>query len=513
MLNSTDRLTMIMGRTLRTLAACLALGLSFLPCLFSQSSPDRFAPIVSALRDENYDRALDLLSTALKQFPGHSELWTMQGVAFASKEKKQEALTSFRHAVKIFPDNIPALQGIAQIEFDVGNPAGIPVLEHILHLRPNDRISHGMLAVLEYQQGKCAAAVPHFEKAGALFDTKVGALHAYATCLVRLKQTDKAIEVQQRALDLNSDDRQERRLLASVQLMAHHPDAALTTLEPILAKDPDAETLELAASAHESVHDTEKAVNALRLSILLQPTNTGLYLEFANMAADHQSFQLGIDVINDGLALQPQSAPLYFARGMLHAQLAEYQKAQSDFETAYDLDPGQSLSSAAQGLMAVQQNDLDGALRGVEQKLAAKPDDPILLYLRADILTQQGVETGSAQFRTAMTAAKRAVALRPELAPAHAILAKLYLQSSDYKSAIAECKRTLQLNPKDQTSVYRLIQALRKAGSTAEIPGLLKRLAQLREDATREERERYRYKLVGAVPSDHAQESASPLLP
>jgi hypothetical protein len=41
-----------------------------------------------------------------------------------------------------------------------------------------------------------------------------------------------------------------------------------------------------------------------------------------------------------------------------------------------------------------------------------------------------------------------------------------------------------------------LIQALRKSGKNKEIPDLLKRLALLRQDATREEREQYRYKLV-----------------
>ena len=59
------------------------------------------------------------------------------------------------------------------------------------------------LAVLEYQQGNCASAVGHFEKAGAFFDSQLEALHAYATCLVRLKQPDKAATVFERALALN----------------------------------------------------------------------------------------------------------------------------------------------------------------------------------------------------------------------------------------------------------------------------------------------------------------------
>ena len=51
-------------------------------------------------------------------------------------------------------------------------------------------------------------------------------------------------------------------------------------------------------------------------------------------------------------------------------------------------------------------------------------------------------------------------------------------------------------DPKDQTALYHLIQALRKTGDKAEIPDLLKRLAQLRKQTAHEESQRYQYKLV-----------------
>ena len=44
--------------------------------------------------------------------------------------------------------------------------------------------------------------------------------------------------------------------------------------------------------------------------------------------------------------------------------------------------------------------------------------------------------------------------------------------------------------------LYHLIQALRKTGEGAEIPDLLKRLAQLRKQTAHEESQRYQYKLV-----------------
>jgi len=351
--------------------------------------------------------------------------------------------------------------------------------------------------VLEYRDGNCQAAVGHFAGAGALIASELDGLHAYGTCLVRLKQLDEATRVFQRTVALRPDDPRERRLLASIQLMASKPRDAIETLTPILeGRSADAETLELASSAYEDAGDTARAVSTLRQAILLDPKNPNLYVDFANIAFAHQSFKVGIDVVSDGIGLQPKAASLYLARGVLYVQLADFDSAEADFEKANALDPSQSLSAAAQGLAAVEANDLDRALATVQQRLAGKPDDPLLLYVRADILAQKGVEPGTPEFKMAVSSAQKAVALRPTLAPAHSVLAKLYLQAGQNQAAVEQCRKALANDPNDQTSVYRLIQGLRKTGDKAEIPDLLKRLAQLREQAAQQERERNRFKLV-----------------
>jgi two-component SAPR family response regulator len=89
------------------------------------------------------------------------------------------------------------------------------------------------------------------------------------------------------------------------------------------------------------------------------------------------------------------------------------------------------------------------------------------------------------------------VALQPTMGVARGVLAKLYLEAGRYPDAVEQCRKALKTDPTDQTVVYHLIQGLRKTGDNkVEIPELLKQLARLREQATREERERYRYKLV-----------------
>src|SRR5437879_3486629 len=341
---------------LRRVCVILTLAL-VLPWSRAQSA-DQVASISSALHERDFAKALELLCAALNNSPDNPQLWIMQGFAHLGKGEKKEAQTSFEHALKLSPDNVQALQGKAQIEFDAGSTAAIPLLQRLLRLQPNDPTSHGMLAVLEYRRGNCPVATVHFEKAGALFDSQIEALHAYATCLVRRRKFEKATAVFQRALALNPDDQRERQLLASILLMAQKPQDALATLQPLLQGDtPDVQTLELASTAYEDIHDTERAVSRLRQAILLDPQKVNLYLDFANISSVHQSFQVGINVVNDGIGLLPKAAPLYFARGVLYVQFAEYEKAHADFERAYDLDPSQSLTAAAQGMAAVQAND------------------------------------------------------------------------------------------------------------------------------------------------------------
>jgi len=469
-------------------------------CSFSltQTTTSPVGAVTSALRSGEFGRALQILQPELEKNPKNSQLWALRGIALSGSGDKREALGAFRHALDISPDYLPALEGAAQIEYEDGGTDAGALLQHVLKLRPNDPTSHAMLAVLDYRRGDCASAVPHFEQGSALTESQPGALQEYGDCLVRLKQPEKAITLFRSALNATSGSNVEIRcLLASVQMMAQHAKDAIATLQQLLqdnATDPN--VLGLAASAYEADGNTPEAVRLLRQAIVANPHNINLYLDFANVSLDHQSFQVGVDMINAGLAAEPNAAPLYVARGVLYVQLAQYENAEADFEQANALDPRQSMGSAAEGLAAVQKNDPERALATVRSKLAKKQNDPFLLYLQADILTQRGPDPGSAEFREAMESAKKAIALRPSLASAHDVLAKLYLQAGNNPAAIEQSRKALDNDPKDQTALYHLIQALRKSARTSEIPDLLKRLAELRREGTKEEATHNRYKLV-----------------
>jgi tetratricopeptide (TPR) repeat protein len=474
----------------------------------AQGGGEVIAPITSALRAREFDRAIQLTRTALERSPRNPQIWTLQGIALSGAGDKKEALGAFQHALGLAPDYLPALEGAAQLEYEAGMDGASQLLQHILRLRPGDQTSYAMLAVLAYKHGDCKTAVHDFEQSGSLLDSQLAAVEQYGICLVRLNEVGQAVPVFQKALALQPDDGLVRYQLASVQLMAKHPQDTISTLTPQLrANTTDPKVLALAAAAYESQGDTPLAVQTLHRAIVANPRDIDLYVDFANICFTHKSFQVGIDMINAGLHLQPKAAPLYVARGVLYVQMAQYDKAEADFAEADQLDPGQAIGSAAEGLAAVQKNDLDQALATVQSKLAKRPNDPFLLYLQASVLTQKGPDPKSPEFQKALESAQKAVALQPNLAAARDVLGKLYLQAGDDQKAAEQSRAALAADPKDQTALYHLIQALRKTGDRAELADLLKQLAQLREAETKEERERGRYKLVeqGSEPGRSAQ--------
>jgi cytochrome c-type biogenesis protein CcmH/NrfG len=132
---------------------CRNLGLAVLvlscqSLAFSQTPESQIEPISSALRARDYDKAVKLSRAALEASPNNAQLWTLQGIALASKGESKDALTAFQRALKISPNTIAALAGAAQIEYQAGNAAAMPLLNHLLQLRPEDPTAHAMLAVM-----------------------------------------------------------------------------------------------------------------------------------------------------------------------------------------------------------------------------------------------------------------------------------------------------------------------------------------------------------------------------
>lgn len=444
-------------------------------------APSALSEIIHALQARDFDGALRLSEADLNKAPGDKRLWALRGMAMSGKGDATRALVSFGHSLALDPSYLPALEGAAQIEFQKNSPKAKKLLFSILAQLPQDPTSNAMLGFVEYSEKDCEAAVANFQRGQAALAKQPNALGAYGFCLATLKRYDESIPLFLQALDLDPKSRHIRVDLAIAQWRANHPQDALDALQPLIDAFPPSTSAQLlAATIYESSNDTPHAVELLRKAILEDPKNVDAYLNFAALAFDHASMQIGIDYLNAGLTQLPREARLYLARGVLQAALGEFQKAAEDFAEADSLDPHLSFPEVARGLVASQEHRPSEALSSFRSAANAHGDDALAQYLLAEALSQEGKGPETPEYAEEIKAAEQAARLDPHMVAAHDLLATVYLQNEKLEAAVKECHAALAIDPEDQQAIYHLILALRKTGPKDDIPNLLKKLNELR---------------------------------
>ena len=448
-----------------------------------QATQDAVAPIIAALRSHDFQQALTLSRSALAANPNDYRIWTLRGMATAGNRDLPGSLAAYQHALQLEPAYLPALEGAAQTEFQLGQDAR-PLLEKILAQRPEDPVSHMLLGILDFRKHDCSGAVDHFSHAGPAIAQEPEALTDDGSCLAALNRNDEAVAAFASALALDPDSASARYNLALAQFTASDPDAALSTLQPLTGASPSRpDALALAAEIAESKGDTAQAVALLRSALLVNPKDMDAYLEFATLSFDHASPQVGIDIVNAGIGQMPREPRLYLVRGILLAQMGEFTQAADDFDTASRLDPRLQFLGVAQGLVQSQEHNSEQALGHFRAAVKAHPGEAYAWYLLAEALAAEGKPEGSPDYTEEIHAATTAVKLDPKLVEARDLLSAAYYAGGHMQEAIEQSRAALAVNPKDEAALYHLMLALRKTGHEDEARALVQQLVELRANS------------------------------
>ncbi len=471
----------------------------------SAMSQDKSA-IIADIRAGKYTEARQKLDYAIKQSPQDAALWTLNGFALSHLGQQKEALASYKQAIQVSPDYLPALEGAAQIEYQLSDQSAVPLLQRIVAIHPADETSHAMLATLAFERRDCRTAADEFRHSQTLTSSNVSSLDEYGSCLLQLREPGDAVKIFQRVGELRPQSEKARYNLAVAQVSAKRYGDAIATLKPLVSKrPPDGDCLDVLAEAYEGLLDTPNAVASLRQAIISNPDVSQYYLDFADICLAHSAYRVGIDMLNAGLKRLPGSAPLYLARGILYVQMDDYEESRKDFQKAEQLDPELQYGHGMQGLADLQLNHLAQAEEDVRSRLSKAPKDAFLWYLLSEILTRAGATLGTPQFQEAVRSAERAVQLQPDFPIARNLLGRLYFDQGRTGDAIEQSRLAFQEDPNGQTAqtaLYHLIMALRKSGNREEIPSLARKLADLREQARAKETAERRYALVEVSPSE-----------
>lgn len=425
--------------------------------------------IQQALQMRDYSRALALTGEALSRAPKSATLWTLHGMALAGLKREPESLAAYRQALKQRPDFIPALERTAEIEYRHGDPQATETLGRLVVLRPASGAAHGMLAVLAYERGDCETAAPHFTQAGSELDGNRTALDQFGDCLFRLKRPGDSAAVFRRVLEADANNRTARFNLGIALMAARQAAEARTVLLPLAAEDtPESEELAALADACREAGDVACAMQVLRRAAKLYPGELRFYLDLATLAVDHESFDLGLEIVNAGLDRLPRSAPLYSMRGVLHVFLGRLEMAEADFNEATRLVPDEAFGRLGLGVALLSSNRFDQAIQVLREQVKASPGEPLVHYYLAQVLLKKSGEPGTPEFEEAIRALAHALALQPGLARAHYLLAKMHLKLGRPAEAMRELEKAIELDPGNRSATYQLLLLYSQQGRAKE---------------------------------------------
>jgi tetratricopeptide (TPR) repeat protein len=434
---------------------------------------------LALLQRGDFAGALALAEQALQRSPHDCRLLTIRGLALKDSGKIAGASDAFAGAASFCPTFLPALKGLAELQYAQHSPETANTLQKILALQPENQTSHAMLAVIDAHSGNCVDAVKHFAKAAGLIHSSTTAMTQYGSCLLATDEPEQARDIFRQLLDKQETSGNRLRYAYACWKTKHYEDG-LQALSPLFHNvSPSPESLTLGARLAESAGDTPRAVDLLQKAIAAKPMDPRNYLIFSEISFNHTSYKVGIDMLNAGIARLPQEARLYLARGVLEVQQSNFETAMTDFRKAHQLDPDLSLAGDAIGIMLDQRHQTAESLAAYAAQAKAHPEDALVQYLYAEALSQSN--PGMKNEVRAIEAARRAVALEPDYQPALDLLCQLEVRAGNLDKALEVAQLAVARNPDDETAIYQEMMAYRRLGKKDEVNQLAAKLKQLKE--------------------------------
>lgn len=202
---------------------------------------------------------------------------------------------------------------------------------------------------------------------------------------------------------------------------------------------------------------SDKAIMDYNRVIEIDPNHARAYmlrgLEYVALG----DLETALDNLDRIFELQPEIKLLYaahYSRAGLYAQRGEFERAETEFQTAIDLQPDQA-DAYSYRAVTLGGFDYQRALADFTRAIELQPDDADYYRKRGSVYQALGdFEQAKADFEQAVQRYDQAVAADPDNPNGYLDRAAGYLEMGDYEHALADLNRALDLQA-DSSVIYR----------------------------------------------------------
>ncbi len=244
---------------------------------------DTYQGGLDAVRDQDYEEALNNFDEVLQNYPGFAPALFNKGVVYRAQGNTEQAVNFIEQAIEADPDNqnyITALSNMAKLHFKDGLEA--------------------------YQRGNLTTAEEEFKTALQIDPDLVNAQYMLGVIARRRGNTTEAIDRYQATLEI--DENYERAWVAL-------------------------------GIAYESIARDKQALNAYQRATEVNPNYARAWTRHGLLLNDMERYAEAVPSLQKAIQIDPSSASGYEGLGMAYMRQGKYQQAVEQFTTAIGLNP------------------------------------------------------------------------------------------------------------------------------------------------------------------------------
>jgi cellulose synthase operon protein C len=447
-------------------------------CLYAQTIYEQAA---SLIQNGDAASAAHVLESRLQESPGDLKALTLMGMSLAAQGRREEGNVFFSRALDVNPGYGPAVRSLALNYLSMNKPdEARSNFERLVKIAPADPSGYLGLAQAWVALGRRQEAARALD--GLPRASDAGAHFAAGNLFAGIGRYDGAVREFELAQDGYPDayDAGYNLILAYVKT-GQYPKAQKTG-EGLLARGfRKPELYNVMALAYEGQGNTPEAYAALRTATTLDPSEGGNYLDLIALCLTHRNYDLALEIADIAVARLPASDRLRLQHGIVLAMKENFEGARADFDAARKLAPDATLPTVAVGLMLLQMDRPEEAVKLLRTRAQTRPDYLTLWFL-GEALNRTSAAAGGPEENEAIDALTRSVASNPDVAPSRILLAKLLARRGELDTAQKNLERALELDPGNVSATYQLAQICRKKGETVRAKELFAKVSKAKND-------------------------------
>lgn len=383
------------------------------------------------LRDNQPDRALEILRELEKKAPDNPVVHDVKGVAYGAKKDFVEARKSFEQALALNPLDITAAH---------------------------------YLAILDLGENKPERARKRFENILAKDKSNVGAMIELARLAENNQQEKEFLSWLERAAKIDAKALPPRKMLVDYYLRQDRPDKALVVARETLDANPKlGAALDLLGTTQLAVGQTENAVTSFNQLVRLEPDSAVAHYRLGIAQQSLKRWDAARASLRQSLAKRPVFPAAQQALASLEVAAGNSVEALRLAQEMQKQQPESPMGFALEGDVHLNIKNYAKAAAAY-QKAAALENTNTLAIKRHQALSLAGDE------KAASAHLKQWMAGRPQDLAVHAYLASHYLNTGRNKEAIAEYEFLLTKAPNDPRLLNNLAWLYQLQNDTRALP-------------------------------------------